>query len=185
MTDVLNRLAEEIVLGRQDQVRESVREALDRDLDVNLILTRGLIPGMDIVGEKFQAGEYFIPHMLLSARAMQGALEILRPLLAVTGSRPAGRVVIGTVRGDHHDIGKNLVRMMLEGKGFEVLDLGMDAAPEKFVAAADDTVDIVGLSCLLSTTAPFIRETIEALDKAGLRNRIKTVSYTHLTLPTN
>ena len=171
--DVLNQLAEQITLGQQDRVRELVREAIDHNLEVSRILTEGLIPGMDVVGEKFQAGEYYIPHMLLAARAMQGALEILRPLLAETGAKPVGKVVMGTVKGDHHDIGKNLVRMMLEGKGFEVLDLGMDASPEKFVEAVDETVNIVGLSCLLSTTAPFARATIEALDKAGLRNRIK------------
>jgi 5-methyltetrahydrofolate--homocysteine methyltransferase len=173
--DLLNQLAEQICLGQQDRVRELVREAIEHDIAVSRILTQGLIPGMDVVGEKFQSGEYFIPNMLLAARAMKGALEILRPLLAKTGAKPVGRVVIGTVKGDLHDIGKNLVRMMLEGKGFEVLDLGMDVAPETFVAAVDETVDIVGLSCLLSTTAPFIRDTIVALDKAGLRDHVKVM----------
>jgi 5-methyltetrahydrofolate--homocysteine methyltransferase len=173
--DLLNQLAEQICLGQQDRVRELVREAIEHDIAVSRILTQGLIPGMDVVGEKFQSGEYFIPNMLLAARAMKGALEILRPLLAKTGAKPVGRVVIGTVKGDLHDIGKNLVRMMLEGKGFEVLDLGMDVAPETFVAAVDETVDIVGLSCLLSTTAPFIRDTIAALDKAGLRDHVKVM----------
>ncbi len=173
--DVLNRLAEQIYLGQQDRVRELVREAIEDDIAATRILTGGLIPGMDVVGEKFQAGEYYIPNMLMAARAMQGALEILRPLLVETGAKPVGKVVIGTVKGDHHDIGKNLVRMMLEGKGFEVLDLGMDISPEKFVAAVDESVDIVGLSCLLSTTAPFIRDTIEALAKAGLRDRVKVI----------
>ncbi len=173
--DVLNRLAEQIYLGQQDRVRELVREAIEDDIAATRILTGGLIPGMDVVGEKFQAGEYYIPNMLMAARAMQGALEILRPLLVETGAKPVGKVVIGTVKGDHHDIGKNLVRMMLEGKGFEVSDLGMDISPEKFVAAVDESVDIVGLSCLLSTTAPFIRDTIEALAKAGLRDRVKVI----------
>jgi len=163
--DVLNRLAEQIYLGQQDRVRELVREAIEDDIAATRILTGGLIPGMDVVGEKFQAGEYYIPNMLMAARAMQGALEILRPLLVETGAKPVGKVVIGTVKGDHHDIGKNLVRMMLEGKGFEV----------RFVAAVDESVDIVGLSCLLSTTAPFIRDTIEALNKAGLRDRVKVI----------
>ena len=173
--DVLNRLTEQICLGQQDRVRESVQEAIEHDIAVSRILSQGLIPGMDIVGEKFQTGEYFIPNMLLAARAMKGALEMLRPLLAETGAKPVGKVVIGTVKGDLHDIGKNLVRIMLEGKGFEVLDLGIGVSPEKFVKAVDETVDIVGLSCLLSTTAPFIRDTIEALDKAGLRDRIKVI----------
>jgi len=173
--DLLNQLGEQICLGQQDRVRELVREAIEQDIAVTRILSQGLIPGMDRVGEKFQTGEYFIPNMLLAARAMKGALEILRPLLAESGTRAVGKVVIGTVKGDLHDIGKNLVRMMLEGKGFEVLDLGMDISPETFVKAVDDSVDIVGLSCLLSTTAPFIRDTIVALDKAGLRDRVKVM----------
>jgi 5-methyltetrahydrofolate--homocysteine methyltransferase len=173
--DVLNQLVEQICLGQQDRVRELVQEAIEQDIAVARILTQGLIPGMDIVGEKFQTGEYFIPNMLLAARAMKGALEILRPLLAETGAKPVGKVVIGTVKGDLHDIGKNLVRMMMEGKGFEVLDLGMDVSPETFVKTVDDSVDIVGLSCLLSTTAPFLRDTIVALDKAGMRDRVKVM----------
>jgi len=173
--DLLGQLGEQICLGQQDRVRELVREAIEQDIAVTRILSQGLIPGMDRVGEKFQTGEYFIPNMLLAARAMKGALEILRPLLAETGAKPVGKVVIGTVKGDLHDIGKNLVRMMLEGKGFEVLDLGMDVSPETFVKTVDDSVDIVGLSCLLSTTAPFLRDTIVALDKAGLRDRVKVM----------
>ncbi|MCF8146702.1 MAG: corrinoid protein [Deltaproteobacteria bacterium] len=173
--DVLSQLVEQICLGQQDRVRELVQEAIEQDVAVTRILTQGLIPGMDIVGEKFQTGEYFIPNMLLAARAMKGALEILRPLLAETGAKPVGKVVIGTVKGDLHDIGKNLVRMMLDGKGFEVLDLGMDVSPETFVKTVDESVDIVGLSCLLSTTAPFLRDTIVALDKAGLRDRVKVM----------
>jgi len=173
--DLLNQLAEQICLGQQDRVRDLVREAIEHDIAVSRILTQGLIPGMDVVGEKFQSGEYFIPNMLLAARAMKGALEILRPLLAKTGAKPVGKVVIGTVKGDLHDIGKNLVRMMMEGKGFEVLDLGMDVSPETFVKTVDDSVDIVGLSCLLSTTAPFLRDTIVALDKAGMRDRVKVM----------
>ena len=173
--EVLNRLAVQIISGDQDLARELVQEAIDHDIAVNRILTQGLIPGMDVVGQKFQVGEYFIPHMLLAARAMKAALEILRPLLAEAGSKAVGKVVIGTVKGDLHDIGKNLVRIMLEGKGFEVLDLGIDVSPERFLDAVDDTVDIVGLSCLLSTTAPFIRDTIEALEKGGLRDRIKVL----------
>ncbi|MFO7599077.1 MAG: corrinoid protein [Candidatus Desulfacyla sp.] len=173
--DLLSQLVEQICLGQQDRVRELVQEAIEQDIAVTRILSQGLIPGMDRVGEKFQTGEYFIPNMLLAARAMKGALEILRPLLAESGAKAVGKVVIGTVKGDLHDIGKNLVRMMLEGKGFEVLDLGMDVSPETFVKAVDDSVDIVGLSCLLSTTAPFIRDTIVALDKAGLRDRVKVM----------
>jgi 5-methyltetrahydrofolate--homocysteine methyltransferase len=173
--EIYERLSREIVEGQQSQVQETVREALDQGLDVTGILNQGLMPGMDEVGDKFQAGQYYIPHMLLAARAMTAALDILRPKLVETGAKPVGKVVLGTVQGDHHDIGKNLVRMMLEGKGFEVVDLGMDTSPDQFVAAADDTVDVIGLSCLLSTTAPFVKETIEALEKAGLRDRIKVI----------
>ncbi|MBW1790151.1 MAG: B12-binding domain-containing protein, partial [Deltaproteobacteria bacterium] len=162
--DILNHLSESVTLGQQDRVRELVEEAIALEIASPQILTRGLIPGMDVVGQKFQAGEYYIPNMLLAARAMQGALEILRPRLAETGAKPVGKVVLGTVHGDHHDIGKNLVRMMLEGKGFEVIDLGINTPPARFVEATDETVDIIGLSCLLSTTAPFIGDTIEALE---------------------
>ncbi|MBW1817632.1 MAG: corrinoid protein [Deltaproteobacteria bacterium] len=171
--DILNHLSESVTLGQQDRVRELVEEAIALEIASPQILTRGLIPGMDVVGQKFQAGEYYIPNMLLAARAMQGALEILRPRLAETGAKPVGKVVLGTVHGDHHDIGKNLVRMMLEGKGFEVIDLGINTPPARFVEATDETVDIIGLSCLLSTTAPFIGDTIEALEKAGVRDRVK------------
>ncbi len=171
--DILNHLSESVTLGQQYRVRELVEEAIALDIASTEILTRGLIPGMDVVGQKFQAGEYYIPNMLLAARAMQGALEILRPRLAETGAKPVGKVVLGTVHGDHHDIGKNLVRMMLEGKGFEVIDLGINTPPARFVEATDETVDIIGLSCLLSTTAPFIGDTIEALEKAGARDRVK------------
>jgi len=139
------------------------------------ILTEALVPAMQIVGDKFRCNEVYVPEVLVAARAMKKSLGLLKPLLTQTGAKPVGTAVIGTVKGDLHDIGKNLVRMMLEGKGFEVLDLGMDVSPETFVKAVDDSVDIVGLSCLLSTTAPFIRDTIVALDKAGLRDRVKVM----------
>ena len=138
-----------------------------------MVLSQGLIAGMDVVGQRFAEGLIYIPHMLLAARAMHAALDILKPLLAESGNVSAGRVVLGTVQGDHHDIGKNLVSTMLEGKGFEVIDVGIDAPPEKFVAAVDDTVQIVAMSALLSTTASFIGETIQALEKAGVRKNVK------------
>ena len=169
----LERLSQVLMTGDRDQVGRLVSEALEEGLDPREILEDGLVAGMDAVGEKFQAGEFFIPHMLLAARAMHVALDLLRPRLAETGAEPAGRVVLGTVKGDLHDIGKNLVAMMLEGKGFEVIDLGMDAAPEKFVQAIDDGVRIVAMSALLSTTAPFLKETIEAIERAGLRDRVR------------
>jgi 5-methyltetrahydrofolate--homocysteine methyltransferase len=128
---------------------------------------------MDEVGRKFQSGEFFIPHMLLAARAMNVAMEILRPHLVKTGAKPAGKALLGTVQGDHHDIGKNLVSMMLKGKGFEVIDIGIDTPVQKFVDSVTNDTDIVAMSALLSTTAPFLEKTIVALEEAGLRRRVK------------
>ncbi|MFH1984857.1 MAG: corrinoid protein [Pseudomonadota bacterium] len=172
---ILEQILEALPKGDQKQIVALVRRAFDAGLSPETVLNEGLIAGMDVVGRKFQAGEIYIPHMLLAARAMHAALDILKPLLAESGNAAAGRVVLGTVRGDHHDIGKNLVSTMLEGKGFEVIDVGIDAPAERFVEAVDDTVQIVAMSALLSTTAPFIGETIEALDKAGLRANIKVM----------
>ena len=131
---------------------------------------------MDEVGRRFECEEYFVPELLLSARAMKAALELIRPLLASSGAEPAGRVVIGTVKGDLHDIGKNLVASMLEGGGFEVIDLGADVAPEKFVAAAGERqADLVCLSALLTVTMPAMKTTIQALEREGLRGRVKVL----------
>ncbi len=170
---VLTQILETLSEGDQNKIVELVRQAFDEGMTPEVVLNEGLIAGMDVVGQKFQTGEIYIPHMLLAARAMHAALDILKPLLAESGNAPAGRVVLGTVQGDHHDIGKNLVATMLEGKGFDVTDVGIDAPPEKFVEAVDDTVQVVAMSALLSTTAPFIGETIEALDQADLRDNLK------------
>ncbi len=170
---ILSQISETLQKGDPKQIAELIGQAFDQGETPDAVLSKGLIAGMDEVGQKFQAGEIYIPHMLLAARAMHAALDILKPLLAESGNAPAGRVVLGTVQGDHHDIGKNLVSTMLEGKGFEVIDVGIDALPEKFVAAVDDSVQIVAMSALLSTTAPFIGDTIEALDKAGVRKNLK------------
>ncbi|MCP3952788.1 MAG: cobalamin-binding protein [Desulfobacterales bacterium] len=170
---VLTQILETLSEGDQNKIVELVRQAFDEGVTPEVVLNEGLIAGMDVVGQKFQTGEIYIPHMLLAARAMHAALDILKPLLAENGNAPAGRVVLGTVQGDHHDIGKNLVATMLEGKGFDVTDVGIDAPPEKFVEAVDDTVQVVAMSALLSTTAPFIGETIEALDQADLRDNLK------------
>lgn len=174
---ILAQLIEPIGRGDRQAVRRLVTEALERGIPPSRVLAGGLIRGMDVVGERFQAGELYIPHLLLAARAMQAALEILRPRLVETGAQPVGRVVLGTVRGDHHDIGKNLVRMMLEGKGFEVIDLGVDVPPASFAAAvtANEGVRIVAMSSLLSTTAPFLGETVEVLRTAGVRDRVKVL----------
>ena len=170
---ILAQLSEVLQKGDRKQIVELVGKAFDAGMTPETVLNEGLIAGMDAVGQKFQAGEIYIPHMLLAARAMHAALDILKPLLAESGNPPVGRVVLGTVKGDHHDIGKNLVSTMLAGKGFEVIDVGIDAPPEKFVEAVDETVQIVAMSALLSTTAPFIGETIEALDQAAVLGNLK------------
>ena len=170
---ILNRILETLQKGDVKQITELIGQALDSGMTPEKVLNQGLIAGMDVVGQKFQTGEIYIPHMLLAARAMHAALDILKPLLAESGNASAGRVVLGTVQGDHHDIGKNLVSTMLEGKGFEVIDVGIDALPGKFVAAVDETVQIVAMSALLSTTAPFMGKTIEALERAGVRKHVR------------
>jgi corrinoid protein of di/trimethylamine methyltransferase len=138
------------------------------------IVTGHLVPAMDEVGRRFECEEYFVPEMLLSARAMKASMEILRPLMAAAGTEPAGRVVIGTVKGDLHDIGKNLVAAMLEGGGFEVIDLGADVAPERFIeAAATRNAHVVALSALLTVTMPSMKTTIDAFQAAGMRQRVK------------
>ena len=173
---ILDQLSQALQQGDQNQVRSLAEQAMHSGLDATTILNDGLIAGMDVVGQKFQAGEFFIPNMLLAARAMHAALEILKPKLVESGTEPVGKVVLGTVKGDHHDIGKDLVAMMLEGKGFEVIDIGVDAPEQKFVDAVADDVQIVAMSALLSTTAPFIGDTIEALNRAGLRNNVKIMA---------
>jgi 5-methyltetrahydrofolate--homocysteine methyltransferase len=141
-----------------------------------VILKDGLIKAMAEVGRLFEENEYFVPEMLVSARAMQSGLNLLKPLLAASGAEPAGRVVIGTVKGDLHDIGKNLVAMMLEGAGFEVIDLGTDVSPEKFVkAVVDNKASIIGMSALLTTTMPSMSNTIKALEEAGIRDQVKVM----------
>ncbi len=170
---IFQEISQAVQRGDLASVKELVSQALSQGETPHAILNDGLIAGMDEVGRKFQSGEFFIPHMLIAARAMQGALEILRPRLVETGSKPAGKVLLGTVQGDHHDIGKNLVSMMLKGKGFEVVDIGIDVPVDKFVDAVTDDIDIVAMSALLSTTAPFLEKTIQAIEAAGLRERVK------------
>jgi corrinoid protein of di/trimethylamine methyltransferase len=170
---ILDQLFEAVIKGDQKLVPSLVEQALGDGMEPQTVLNEGLIRGMTRVGEKFQTGEYFIPNMLLAARAMNAALEILKPRLAETGAEPVGKVIMGTVKGDHHDIGKNLVTMMLKGKGFEVIDIGIDVPPENFVEAVTDDIRIVGMCSLLSTTAPFLGDTIEAFTRAGVRDRIK------------
>jgi corrinoid protein of di/trimethylamine methyltransferase len=152
------------------------REAIAEGQDPLKLVSGTMIPAMDEVGRRFEQEEYFVPELLLSARAMKGALELLRPLLVERGAQPAGRVAIGTVQGDLHDIGKNLVASLLEGGGFEVIDLGADVAPERFIAAVrDQGVQVICLSALLTVTMPSMKKTIAALKEAGVRDRVKVL----------
>jgi len=172
----LNLLRKAIIEGDHKAATAATQAALAEGLDPLIIVNDHLVPAMDEVGRRFECEEYFVPELLLSARAMKASLELIRPLLASSGAEPAGRVVIGTVKGDLHDIGKNLVASMLEGGGFEVIDLGADVAPEKFVAAAGERqADLVCLSALLTVTMPAMKTTIQALEREGLRGRVKVL----------
>lgn len=169
-------MREAVERGDAAAAREFTREALRQGATPELILNDGLIAPMASVGEKFKRNEIYVPEVLLAARAMYASLDLLRPLLAETGARNAGKLVIGTVRGDRHDIGKNLVKMMFEGAGFEVVDVGVDVAPSKFVdAVRSEKPDLLGMSALLTTTMPAMQTTIEALDQAGLREKVKVI----------
>ncbi len=169
-----SKLYTSILSGNAKDAAAVVQQALEDGCDPMDLVTKDMIPAMDEVGRRFECEEYFVPELLLSGRAMKAALEYVRPLLAARGAKPAGRVVIGTVKGDLHDIGKNLVASMLEGGGFEVHDLGADVAPERFIEAiVSRNPDIVALSALLTVTMPSMRTTIDALKTAGVRDRIK------------
>ena len=175
MTD-LNSIKEALVAMDKTKLTELVHNALDQGVSAKEILNEGLIPGMDIVGGKMETEEMFIPEVLRSAKAMTAAVEILKPLLAEADISAAGKVVIGTVKGDLHDIGKNLVIMMLESAGFEVYDLGIDVPPEKFIAAIKEKeADLLGLSALLTTTMPMMKRTIDAVIESGLRDGVKVI----------
>lgn len=172
MTD-LKVLAEVITKGDQTSAVNMTKEALAEGIGAESILNNGLIAGMDVVGDRFGKNEIYIPEMLIAARAMKSALEILEPELAKAGVKPIGKLAIGTVQGDLHDIGKNLVAMMLKGAGFEVIDFGVDVKPEKFVEKIKETgVQLVGMSALLTTTLPGMEKTIKVLKEAGLSVKV-------------
>jgi 5-methyltetrahydrofolate--homocysteine methyltransferase len=174
MADILERIASNLYDGEDKEVAALVQQALDQGTAPSEILQGGLIAGMDEVGRDFKAGDLFVPEVLVAARAMHAGMDILRPFLAESEAAGAGRYVIGTVKGDLHDIGKNLVKMMLDGAGFEMIDLGTDVAPEAFVdAVRDHRPQLVGMSALLTTTMVQMRTTVEALEEAGLRQSIK------------
>jgi 5-methyltetrahydrofolate--homocysteine methyltransferase len=174
--ELLSRIGENLQKGEDLQVGADVAEALAAGITAGDILHRGLITGMNAVGERFRRREIFLPDVLLAARAMYAGLELLKPHLAREGVPLRGKVVLGSVRGDMHDIGKNLVGIMLKGAGFEVIDLGHDVAPERFVEAAQESgAPLIGMSALLTTTMPRMRDVVELLKSRGLAGRIRTI----------
>lgn len=175
MDEILKNIYRAIVEGDIDAAQTEVRAAVEAGITGAEILNTAMVPAMSEVGCLFEKEEYFVPEMLTSARAMKGGLEIVKPLLVNSGLEPVGKVAIGTVKGDLHDIGKNLVAMMLEGAGFEIIDLGTDVAPEKFVEAIKSGANIIGLSALLTTTMPSMETTIRAIEAAGLRDNARII----------
>ena len=174
MSEILGKIATNLYNGDDGSVAELVQQALEQGLSPSEVLKGGLIAGMDEVGKDFKAGDLFVPEVLIAARAMHAGMGILRPLLAEGDVASTGKYVIGTVKGDLHDIGKNLVKMMLEGAGFETVDVGTDVGPETFVAAVrEHQPQLLGLSALLTTTMPGMKATIDALQEAGLRDTVK------------
>jgi 5-methyltetrahydrofolate--homocysteine methyltransferase len=174
MNDIVQKVFHGIVDGDQDQVAQKVDAALQAGVPARSILEEGMLAAMAEVGRLFEEGECYVPEMLMSARAMKSGLAKLQPSLTQTDVKAAGKVAIGTVKGDLHDMGKNLVGIMLEGAGFTVKDLGVDVSPETFVAAADE-VDVIGLSALLTTTMGHMKDALNALEASGKRSRVKVI----------
>jgi len=167
-------IAEAVISGEVEKVGELAQDLVDEGVKPSEIIKEGLVAGMDVVGARFKANEMFVPEVLISAKSMHAGMDVVKPLLAEGESSSAGTVVIGTVEGDLHDIGKNLVAMMLEGAGFEVVDLGVDLSAEEFVdAVKEHSPEVLGLSALLTTTMPAMQNTIEALEEAGVRDQVK------------
>ncbi|MBI4165014.1 MAG: corrinoid protein [Acidobacteria bacterium] len=177
MSDLYRDLSDAVTAGNTETTKKLVNQALAERTGAQTVLERGLLPGMHVVGERFRSGEMFVPEVLFAARAMRAGMEILRPLLTETGGEATGTVVIGTVQGDHHSIGKNLVAMMLEGAGYRVVDLGIDVTPQTFVqAVSEHKPDIVAMSALLTTTMLRMAETVNALKDAGMRDCVKIMA---------
>jgi methylmalonyl-CoA mutase cobalamin-binding domain/chain len=171
--ELLRQLYDQTLVGNRPAVLELTREGLEMGLGPEMLLYEALIPSLEEVGARFERGDFFVPEMLIAGKAMAGALEILRPLLAETGAQTIGKIVMGTVKGDVHDIGKNLVNIMFEGAGFHVIDLGVQVSPEKFIdAIREHQPDIVGFSAFLTTTMPMFKANINALQKQGLRDQV-------------
>lgn len=176
MSDILSVISELLFEGSFQEMAEKTNAALEEGLSAEEILNKGLMPGMEHVGEEFKAGILFVPEVLRSAKAMQEAMNIIRPILVETGAEPAGRIILGTVKGDLHDIGKNLVGMMCEGAGFEVIDLGKNVDPETFLDAVNEhNPHILGMSAMLTTTMLSMDRTIQALIEAGKRDDVKVI----------
>jgi 5-methyltetrahydrofolate--homocysteine methyltransferase len=174
MSEILEQIAEAVIEGELDEVEDLTEDALDDEISAEDILNKGLMPGMDHVGVEFKSGNMFVPEVLRSARTMQVAMDIIKPLLAESGVQMVGKILLGTVKGDLHDIGKNLVGMMCEGAGFEVKDIGNDIAPVGFVEAVKEyQPNILGMSALLTTTMRAMESTIKVLDEAGVRDQVK------------
>jgi len=176
MSEILSEITAIIIDGDFREMGDKTNAAIAEGIEAKTILNKGLMPGMDHVGIEFKAGNLFVPEVLRSAKSMQEAMNIIRPILAETGSVPAGKIILGTVKGDLHDIGKNLVGMMCEGAGFEVIDIGKDVDPAAFVEAVNEhQPDILGISALLTTTMLSMERTIKALVEAGVRDSVKVL----------
>lgn len=176
MSSLYERLSTAVIEGDAESAAKLVQRALDKGMDAKDILDNGLVPGMDEVGIRFRRGDMFVPEVLMSADAMTAGLELLRPILAAAGTELLGKVILGTVKGDLHDIGKNLVGMMAEGAGFEIIDIGFNVPPEKFIEAIKEyQPDIVGMSAMLTTTMRAMGHTIRAIEEAGLRDKVKVI----------
>jgi len=170
----LKKIAESLIQGNASQIRELVQEAIDDGQDTGMILQEGLIAGMNVIGDRFKMNEIYIPEVLIAARAMKEGMVLLRPLIASEAIKNEGAIVLGTVKGDLHDIGKNLVGVMLEGAGFDVIDLGIDVDPEKFIKATkENNASIVGLSCLLTTTMAAMEDAILSINNSRLNAKVK------------
>jgi len=173
---LFEQIADEVQKGHSDSVAELVKEALSQGIPAEEVMNKGLVSGMEIVSEKFKNNEIFIPEVLISARAMNAGLAILKPLLVESNIQPKGKVVIGTVKGDLHDIGKNIVAMLLQGAGFDVIDLGADVPKERFLEfVKKEKADILGMSALLTTTMLYMKEMVEALKNEGIRQDVKVI----------
>jgi len=176
MEPIISQIYSDVLRGLHKDVIKKVNTALNQHISPHTIMNDGMISAMIEVGRLFEAGEYYVPEMLVAARAMQAGMKMLKPYLTIEEAHPAGKVALGTVKGDFHDIGKNLVKMMLEGSGFQVIDLCVDVDPEKFISAVtDQEVDIIAMSALITTTMQAIRPVIKLLDDSNLRQRVKVI----------